>query len=184
MTNLDSILKSRDTTLLMTKMHMVKAMVFPVVMSRYESWTIKKAQSVSQSVSSVAQSCLTLRPHESQHPRPLCPAPIPGVHPDSHPSSQWCHPTILFSVVPFSSCFWSFPASGSLPVSRFFTSCGQSIGVSASVSVLPMNIQDWFPLGLTGWISLQSKSWNALYIVCNLSLGTTSFGRHCYCPAQ
>ena len=76
---------------------------------------------------------------------------------NSCPSSQWCHPTISSSVIPFSSCLQSFPASGSFPVSQFFASCGQSIGVSASVSVLPMNIQDWFPLRQTGWISLQSK---------------------------
>ena len=81
----------------------------------------------------------------------------PGVHPNSCPSSRWYHPTISSSGIPFSSCLQSFPASRSFPVSQFFISGGQSIGVSASASVLPMNIQDWFPLGLTGWISLQSK---------------------------
>ena len=82
---------------------------------------------------------------------------------DSCPLSQWCHPTISSSVIPFSSCFQSFPASGAFLVSQFFTSGGQSIGVSASASVLPMNIQDWFPLGLTGWISLQSKGLSRVF---------------------
>ena len=99
----------------------------------------------------------SLWPHESQHARPPSPSPTPGVHSDSPPSSQWCHPAISSSVVPFSSCPQSFPASGSFPVSQFFTSGGQSTGVSASASVLPTNIQDLFPLGLTGWISLQNK---------------------------
>ena len=99
----------------------------------------------------------SLWPHGLQHARPLCPSPTPGVYSNSCPLSRWCHPTISFSVVPFSSCPQSFPASGSFPMSRFFVSSGQSIGVSASASVLPMNIHDWFPLGLTGLISLQSK---------------------------
>ena len=99
----------------------------------------------------------SLWPHEQQHTRPPCPSPTPGVHPDSCPLSWWCHLTISSSVVPFSSCLQSFPASGSFPMSQFFTSGGQCIGVSASTSVLPMNIQDWFPLGWIGWISLQSK---------------------------
>ena len=98
----------------------------------------------------------SLQPHELQHARPRCPSQIPGVH--TNPSMcQWCHPTISFSVVPFSSCCQSFPASGSFQTSQFFTSGGQSIEVSASTSVLPMSIQDWFPLGWTGLISLQSK---------------------------
>ena len=96
-----------------------------------------------------------LQPHGLQHTRPPCPSPTPGACSDSCPSSRWCHPTISSSVVPFSSCLQSFPASGSFPVSQFFASGGQSTGASASV--LPMNIQDWFPLGWTGWISLQSK---------------------------
>ena len=99
----------------------------------------------------------TLQPHESQHARPPCPSPTPRVYTNSCPLSQWCHPAISSSVVPFSSCPQSFPASGSFPVSQLFTSDGQSIGVSASASVLSINIQDWFPLGLTGLISLQSK---------------------------
>ena len=93
-------------------------------------------------------------PHGLHHARPPCPSPTPGVDSDSGPSSQWCHPAISSSVIPFSSCLQSFPASGSFPVSQFFASGGQSIGASASASVLPMNIQDWSPLGWTGWISL------------------------------
>ena len=99
----------------------------------------------------------SLQPHESQHARPPCPSPTPGLYSNSCPLSHWCHPTISCSVVPFSSRLQSFPASGSFHMSEFFASSGQSIGVSASASVLPMNIQDWFPLGWTGWISLQSK---------------------------
>ena len=99
----------------------------------------------------------SLRPHELQHARPTCPLPIPGVYPNSCPLSQWCHLTISSSVIPFSSCFQSFPASGSSQMTQLFASGGQSIGVSASTSVLPMNTQDWSPLGWTGWISLQSK---------------------------
>ena len=111
--------------------------------------------------SSVQFSCSvmsdSLWPYGLQHARPTCPSPAPGVHSDSSPLRRWCHPTISSSVVPFSSCLQSFPTSGSFPMSQFFASGGQTIGVSASTSVLPMNIQDWFPLGWTGWISLQSK---------------------------
>ena len=105
----------------------------------------------------------SLRPHELQHARPPCPWPTPGVHPDSCPSSQWCHPAISSSVVPFSSCHQFFPASGSFPRSQFFTSGGQSIGVSASASVLPLNIQCWFLLGLTAFISLQPKGLSRVF---------------------
>ena len=98
-----------------------------------------------------------LRPHEPQHARPPCPSPTPGVYPNPCPLSWRCHPTISSSVIPFSSCPQSFPTSESFQMSQFFTSGGQSIGVSASTSVLPMNIQDWSPLGWTCWISLQSK---------------------------
>ena len=91
----------------------------------------------------------SLRPHESQHARPPCPSPTPRIHPNPCPSSRWCHPTISSSVFPFSSCPQSFPASGSFQMSQLSASGGQSIGVSASVSVLPMNTQDWFPLGWT-----------------------------------
>ena len=95
----------------------------------------------------------SLQPHGLQHTRLPCPSPTSRACSDSYPSSQWCHPTILSSVVPFSSHLQSFPASGSFPKSQFFPSGGQSIGVSASASVLPVNNRDWFPLGWTGWIS-------------------------------
>ena len=98
----------------------------------------------------------SLPPHGLQHTRPPCPSPTPGAYSNSCPSSQWCHPTISSSIIPF-SCLQSFPASGSFPRSQRFASGGQSIGVSASASVLPMNIQDWFPLGLTGLISSLSR---------------------------
>ena len=104
---------------------------------------------------SIAQSRLTLLwPHGLQHARPPCPSQSPGVYLNSCPLSQWWHPTISSSVIPFFSRFQSFPASGSFPVSQFFTTGGLSIGVSASASLLPGQIQDWFPLGWTGWISL------------------------------
>ena len=99
----------------------------------------------------------SLQPHESQHARPPCPSPTPGVLSDSRTSSQWCHPAISFPVVPFSSCPQSLPASESLLMSQLFTSGGQSTGVSALASFLPKNAQDWSPLEWTGWISLQSK---------------------------
>ena len=105
----------------------------------------------------------SLWPHGLQHARPPCPSPTPGVHPNSCPSSRWCHPTISSSVIPFSSCPQSFPASGSFQMSQLFASGGQSIGVSASTSVLPMNTQDWSPLGWTGWISLQSKGLSRVF---------------------
>ena len=99
----------------------------------------------------------SLRTHESQHARPPCPSPTPGVHPDSHPSSQWCHPAISFFVVPFSSCPQSLPASGSFTMSQLFSRGGQSIEVSALASVLPKNTKDW-SLEWSGWISLQASS--------------------------
>ena len=99
----------------------------------------------------------SLRPHQSQHARPPCPSPTPGVYSNSWPLSRWCYPAISSSVIPFSSCPQSLPASGPFPTSQLFKWGGQSIGVSASASVLPMNTQDWSPLGWTGWISLQSK---------------------------
>jgi len=103
----------------------------------------------------------SLRPHGLQHARPSCPSPIPGVYSNSCPLSWWWHPTISSSVIPF-SCLQSFPASGSFQISQF-SSEGQSIGVSASVSVLPLNIQDWFSLGWTSWISLQSKGLSRVF---------------------
>ena len=117
--------------------------------------------------SSVQFSCLvmsnSLWPHELQHARPPCPSPTPGVYPNPCPLSQWCHPTISSSVVPFSSYPQSFPASGSFQMSQLFTSSGQRIWVSASASVLPMNTQDWSALGWTGWISLQSKGLSRVF---------------------
>ena len=99
----------------------------------------------------------SLRPQESQHARPPCPSPTPGVHSDSHPSSRWCHPAISSSVVPFSSCPQSLTASESFPMSQLFTWGGQSTGVSALASVLPKKSKGWSPSEWTGWISLQSK---------------------------
>ena len=105
----------------------------------------------------------SLRPHGLQHSRFPCPSSTPRVYSNSSPLIWWCHPTNSSSVVPFSSRLQSFPASGSSPMSQFFASGGQSIGVSASASVLPMNTQDWFPLGWTGWISLQSKGLSRIF---------------------
>ena len=105
----------------------------------------------------------SLRPHELQHARPPCPSPTPRACSNSCPLSQWCHPTISSSVVPLSSCPQSSPASESFPMSQFFAPCSQSSGVSASASVLPMNIQDWLPLGWTGWISFQSKGLSRVF---------------------
>ena len=99
----------------------------------------------------------SLQPHELQHARPPCPSPTPGVHSNSRPSSQWCHPAISSSVVPFSSCPQSLPASESFPMSQLFAWGGQITGVSALASFLSKNTQDSSPLGWTGWISLQSK---------------------------
>ena len=107
----------------------------------------------------------SLWPHGLQHARLPCPSPTSGVYSQSCPLSQWCHPTISSSVVPFSSRPQSFPASGSFPVSQFFSSGGQNIGVSASASIFPMNIQDWFPLGLTALISLQSKGLSKVFSI-------------------
>ena len=105
-----------------------------------------------------------LQPHGLQYARHPCLSSTPGVDSNSCPLSRWCHPTISSSVViPFSSCLQSFPASGSFQISHFFASGGQSIGVSASASVLPVNIQDWFPLGWTDWISLQSKGLSRVF---------------------
>ena len=105
----------------------------------------------------------SLRPHGLQHARLPCPSPTPRVYANKRPLSLRCHPTISSSIVHFSSCLQSFPASGSFQMSQFFASGGQSVGVSASASVLPMNIQDWFPLGWTGWISLLSKEFSSVF---------------------
>ena len=111
----------------------------------------------------VAQCCPTLRPHGLQHARLACPSPTPRACSNSCQLSRWCHPNISSSVIPFSCCLPSFPTSGSFPVSQFFASGGQSIGAPASASVLPVNIQDWSPLGRTGWISLQSSGLSRVF---------------------
>ena len=118
-----------------------------------------------QSVSQFSHSVMldSLRPHAPQDTRPPHPSPTPGVYSNSCPLSRWCHPTISSSVIPFSSDLQSFPASGSFPMIQFFASRDQSIGVSAPTSVLPMDILDWFPLGLTGWISLPSKGLSEVF---------------------
>ena len=129
-------------------------------------WGAPKSLQVVTAAPAAAKSlqlCPTLWPHKPQHTRPPCPSPTPRAHPNPCPLSRWCHPTISSSIVPFSSCAQSFPAAGSFQMSQLFASGGQSIGVSASTSVLPMNIQDWFPLGWTGWISLQSKGLSRLF---------------------
>ena len=117
----------------------------------------------------------SLRPHGLQHARLPCPSPTPEACSNSCPLSQWCHPTISSSLVSFSSRLQSFPTSRSFPVSQFFTSGGQSIGVSASASVLPMNIQDLFPLGWTGWISLQSKGLSRIFSLLNTTVQKHQF---------
>ena len=133
------------------------------------------------SVSSVTQSCPTLQPNGLQQASPPCPSPIPGAYSNSCPLSRWCHPIISSSVIPFSSCFQSFPASGSFQMSQLFASCGQSIGVSASAetepSVFPMNSLDWSPLGWTGWISLQSKGLSRVF-------SNTTVQKHQFIGAQ
>ena len=128
-----------------------------------------KSLSVSPSLSSKRQVQFgsvvshSLRSHESQHARLPCPSPTPRAHSDSRPSSQWCHPAISSSVIPFSSCPQSLPASGSFPMSQLFAWGGQSIGLSASESVLPMNTQDWSPLEWTGWISFKFKGLSRVF---------------------
>ena len=119
----------------------------------------------------------SLRSHESQHARPPCLSPTPRVYSNLCPSSRWCHPAISSSVVPFSSCPQSLPASGSFPMSQLFARGGQSPGVSASATVLPMNTQDWSPLGWTGWISLQSKGLSRVF-------SNTTVKKHQFFSAQ
>ena len=121
-------------------------------------WSVSSVQSLSH-----VQSIMSLQSHGLQHARLPCPSLTPRAYSNSCPSNRWCNPTISSSVVPFSSCLWSSPASGSFPMSQFFTSGGQSIGVAASASVVPVNIQDWFPLGWTGLISLQSKGLSRVF---------------------
>ena len=129
----------------------IKVLIDPLN-SRYIKWCTFSSVQFSHSVMSDS-----LRPHESQHARPPCPSPTPGLYSNSCPSSRWCHPSISSSVIPFSSCPQSFPASGSFPMSQFFASDGQNTRASALPSVFPMNIQDWFPWGLTDLISVKFK---------------------------
>ena len=128
------------------------------VWSYIKSFIYFRSDQISHSVVSDS-----LRAHESQHVRPPCPSPTPGVHPDSRPSSQWCHSAISSSVVPLSSCPQSLPASDSLPMSQLFAWSGQSTGVSALASLLPKKSQDWSPSEWTGWISLQSKGLSRVF---------------------
>ena len=123
----------------------------------------KYIKTLASKFSSVTQSCLTLWPHGLQHIRLPCPSPTPRACSNSCPSSWWCQPTISSSVIPFSSLLQLFPASESFPMSQFFASRDQSIGASASASVLLINIRDWFPLGLTSLISLQSKELSRVF---------------------
>ena len=127
----------------------------------------KSAETIHSFMGKVQFSCSvmsdSLHAHEPQHARPPCPSPTPRVHPNPSPLCRWCHPTISSSVVPFSSCPQSFPASESFQMSQLFGSGGKSTGVSASTSVLPMNIQDWFPLEWTGWIPLQSRGLSRVF---------------------
>ena len=125
--------------------------------------SIWSAYSGISSVQLLSNVRLFVIPWTAAYARPPCPSPTPGVYPNSCPLSQRCHPTISSSVIPFSSCLKPFPASGSFQMSQLFGSGGQSIGVSALASVLPMNIQDWFPLGLTGLISLKSKGLSKVF---------------------
>ena len=137
----------------------------------------RKAWIAAVQFGSFTQSCPTLRPHGLQHATAVCPSPTPETCSNSCPSSWWCHLNISSSVIPFSSHLQYFPASGSFPMSQFFTSGGQSIRDSASASVLPMNIQDWFPLGLAGLISMQSRELSRIF-------SNTTVQKHQFFSAQ
>ena len=137
----------------------------------------RKAWIAAVQFGSFTQSCPTLRPHGLQHATAVCPSPTPETCSNSCPSSWWCHLNISSSVIPFSSHLQYFPASGSFPMSQFFTSGGQSIRDSASASVLPMNIQDWFPLGLAGLISMQSRELSRIF-------SNTTVQKHQFFAAQ
>ena len=145
---------------------------------RYKEWLAQENMALT---SSVPFSCSvvsnSLRPHESQHARPPCPSPTPGIYPNPCPLSRWCHPAISSSVIPFSSCPQSLPASGSFPVTQLFTWGGQSTGVSTSTSVLPVNTQDWSPLGWADWISLQYKELSRAF-------SNTIVQKHQFCGTQ
>ena len=141
-----------------------------------ENWSRNRTKSLSSVQFSCSVVSDSLRPHESQHSRPPCTSSTPKVHSDSCPSNWWCHPAISSSVVPFSSCPQSLPASGPFPMSWLFGSGGQSIGASASASVLPMNIQGWFLLELTGLITLLSKGISVFF--------STTFWKHQFFSTQ
>ena len=158
--------------------HNTQASWFPFYDSNNQSWCSTIAHhrpylwsgmrvNIIRHFSSVQFSCSVMsdssQPHESQHARPPCPSPTPGVHSNSCPPSQWCHPAISSFVVPFSSCPQSLTASGSFPMSQLFASGGQSTGVSALASFLPKNTQGWTPLEWTSWISLQSKGLSRVF---------------------
>ena len=153
-----------------TCIHLIHGSLYPLITFTHFSQRPWKQPMYSASTSSllkvVVQSLSRiwlLWPHGQQHPRLPCPSPTPGAYSNSCPSIQWCHPTISSTVIPFSFHLQYFPASGSFQMSQFFTSDGQRFRGSASASVFPMNIQDWFPLGLTGWISLQSKGLSRVF---------------------
>ena len=156
---IQNINKMKDENHMITSIDAEKA--FDKIWHHFMTKTLKKLSiaSVQFSRSVVSNS---LQPHESQHSRPPCPSPTPGVYSNSCPSSRWCHPAISSSVVPF-SCPQSLAASEYFPMSQFFTCGGQSIAVSALASVLPVNTQDWSPLEWTGWISLQSKGLSRVF---------------------
>ena len=139
--------------------------------SEQRRWDVASSAQFSRSVVSNS-----LRPHESQHARPPCSSPSPGVHSDSCPSSQWCHPALSSSVIPFSSCPQSLPESGSFPMSQLFSWSGQSTGVSALASFLPKKSQGWSPSEWTGWISLQSKRLSRVF--------SNTVQKHQFCGTQ
>ena len=157
-TNSRSSLKLTSIESVMPSSHLILCRPLLLLPSVFHS--ISSAQFVQLSSSVISD---FLRPHESQHARPPCPSPTPGVHSNSRPLSPWCHPAISSSVVPFSSCPQSLPVSESFPISQLFTWGGLSTGVSASASFLPKNTQDWSPLEWTGWISLQSKGLSRVF---------------------
>ena len=162
----------------MTVAKIYRAVMSGVLWSTQHAWLhlnlITTLSSVQFSHSVVSDS---LRPHESQHTRPPCPSPTPGVYSNSCPSSRWCHPVISSPDVPFSSSPQSLPASESFLMSQLFAWGGQSTGVSASASALPMNTQDWSPLEWTGWISLQSKGLSRVF-------SNTTVQKHQFFSAQ
>ena len=147
--------------------------------SHYGRWYGEFLKARNKTTIQFSQSLMSnsLQPHEPQHARPFCPSPTPRVHSNSCLSSQWCHPTISFSVIPFSSCHQPFSASEYFQMSQLFASGGQNIGVSASTSVLPMNTQDWSPLGWTCWTSLQSKGLSKVF-------SNTTVQKHQFFSAQ